>query len=109
MKNFLVSEADERSPEFLPDNANSLGDGNGCGAGNTKAQAGDGIGCGRHSDLSRDGGGIGAGSPLATNEGNGRGNGFETHHAIGLLHSGGLTDIREFTTFILLQPLIRRA
>lgn len=109
MKNYLVNDQCGPGSHDLPDNVDYYGNGNGCGAGSATASAGGGTGCGRYSGRSKDGGGVGAGSPLATDKGDGRGEGFEAHHALGLLHSGGLDDIREFTTFILLQPLIRRA
>lgn len=109
VKNYLVQGARELITSFNPENLHFDGDGGGACVANIEAVIGNGIGCGRSSSGSRDGGGIGCGSIFAK-DGNGASNGpsLEPHISLGLIHSGGLDDIREFTTFILLQSLIRR-
>lgn len=110
VRNYLVLGARELPINFNPENSYRDGNGYGTGSKNIEAFGGNGTGNGHPSDETRAGGGIKYGSIFAK-----RGNGtsgtedLAPHFAIGLLHSDGLDDIREFTSFILLQPLIRRA
>ena len=114
MNNFLVT-------------GNGSGNGAGSGRGNGNGNGnGNGVGSGYGDSYGNgDGNGNGNGYSYGNGDGNGNGNGYSNGNGNGyssgsngvgvgvgdgynLIHSGGLIDIREFTSFQLLKPLIHR-